>query len=227
MGIRINKMVGYGLINVTNDVFHSEFFDKLYDHELPDYFEWLETLPKDEHEIFFEAVMKKAYEKKPTFKYPDLPDSCFNMDKNVDKKDHLLSFCIRPLYHQNWYRYGDTLDHIEQSILGTDDYKIVSATQYLEVGIFPYNGFFVSTLTGESISIELMNTVNALLGILDDEIIISEYLSQIGFTTINQFKHCVKPKIPDEIVRICQYFDMFHSPSVVQSLRPMYMSWWS
>lgn len=181
MGIRVNKVLGYGLTDATKKIEAEDLpideaqeIDPInwespllkYDEEamsLDNYLAWLEV-NTDEYNIEL-VMLRKQLEQYDHFKAntnytrlsvkdPRWKHEPVNAISRGDADGGLSNvLCITPVWQlDSWHRWDDAIDWVEESYFPKPGHK--EQTSYVKVvedGIFPYSSLWMHAQTGESL----------------------------------------------------------------------------
>ena len=223
MGIRVHKMVGYGLtdveenderINWDSKVLKYAMHNEQHTHDYIEYY-------KAKHDsvclddIYIREIVKKGE------RIPRIQDAFqyaggdFGMD-NV--------FVVRPLTMTDWCRYDDTLDWIEE----TTGYDQQDRVQILADGPFPYNGLHMDARTGKRVKgdVNWWSRVSENPEYKDREDVLDSLAELFGMSH-NEAKNNLVPFVPEDIRYLCEFAEVFTTDDVFRQLRPMIYTWWA
>lgn len=142
------------------------------------------------------------------------------MEKNV--------LLIRPLFFEDWRRYDDPLDYIEETFK-SDDGQI---NWYREIpgGIFPYSGSFMNAKTGDYLKngIDLWRylTWDSFKNILTEDQF-DKVSQEFGFNDTADARINLKPIVPECVKDLCEWGKLFKDPGAWKQLRPLIYTYWS
>lgn len=223
MGIRVHKMMGYGLIDVSEEDVRLNRESPLFDYELGGqdnldrYFAWLAE--RDRFDV------AKSLEGEPGRRHSTVQE-CIEWGTVDGGMANVL--CIRPLAWNDWYRYDDAIDYAEQTYLQDEQRDSV---QVIDYALYPHSSYMDSR-TGERVGggkVDIHFWMNARRG--DDRTKALGTLDELarlgGFEShADAEAHCV-PLVPDEVRWLAEFAEVFTDPSTVLSLRPMIYTWWA
>jgi len=174
MGVRIHKILGYGLVDVktenytlSDNRFRDNFLDDIFDNEYKysekSYLEFLENKLKEykknpskfdfrEFDITLEIgfIKRKNEEGKLSSLQTRNPVYSFNFQPEFGL-DNVFSV-IPYLENDKWYRYDDMIDYVEETeIINSKDCPCKNKITVFNNGIFPYSGIFWDNRTGKRI----------------------------------------------------------------------------
>lgn len=247
MGIRVHKIIGYGLDDVKTEeykVIDPRFKPCINDHEkiwdkCEGFPEWLANNPQ-----------KAAYILHSVYRMP-IRDISFDLSlssqlmrarnkKNKDYKTHHLFvhqiefgipevMMFLPLEEASrWYRYDDTLDWVEETYLRSQENHVTNLfSETNSCGIYPYNMMmlnpFKENLTGGSKRDRLEPaSYNMATGRWDENLDPKIHDEKI----LKHMKEDWLPQIPGTIMALCAYLDIFSKPEYLYQLRPLHYIYW-
>lgn len=230
MGMRINKMLGYGLTDVATEDYritdpriNADSF--LLGPNVPpaeDYIAFLErTADMNDSEVWLETGLLKG----DTGADADSSDLC-TWRCEYGLPNVLL---LRPFGFAKWHRWASPIDVEEEAIRGKGmDYRVERTISGLE----PWSGLHMDVRTGGRIE---GNTVNlwrrVINGLSEDDTdrlpILNALARAMGYADHAEAERYIAPYVPDEIRRICQWGELFTSPEVCFQLRPLLYTYWS
>ncbi len=242
MGIRIHKILGYGLTNVKHTGTSScQIADPRFNpngYMGVDYEEREERWTMEGYKIFLQN------------KYEEMKDSnefgSFNylMEKECIKSEYLhrsitydaefgLSnvFCLTPASQINqWYRYDDMLDYVENVYLkpkiGNCNY-----VKRIKENLYPWDCLWCDSRIGEQLPFEKALAYRRLKSLSTKE---NPYYHQkdklaiqLGFEDHKQCDRFFKPMVPPVISMLCDYCKIFTNPAIIRQLQPLLYVYWS
>lgn len=242
MGIRVTKVLGYGLTDVKTRKWNiadgrinrkSPLLDYDSDATLDDYLDWLKAeYPTDEKKMeHFSMDMWLFRERERDdfdwFKETGAfdPRSLVHHGIEYMEKNVLL---IRPLSCKNWRRYDDPIDYVEEAEKFKDDPN-GTVNWYKEIpgGIFPFSGSFMNARTGERVQ-DGITLYRVLTWEGWDKIYDLEDLApKMGFEDGDDARANLVPIVPDGIRDLVKWGKLFTNDDVWKQLRPMIYTYWS
>lgn len=237
MGIRINKVLGYGLTDVANKDYritdpriNADSFLLGETPPIEDYIAYVErTTDKDDFNVQLEVAMLKEH----TGRDADSHGLC-TWQSEYGLPNVLV---LRPFGFDCWYRHDDPIDYEEEAIRGTTmEYRV----QHTLGGIHGFAGFYMDARTGKRFTGRQADLVGAWRKLVNaplrdgvseaDRIIVLDKVAQrleLGFTNHTEAERCIVPWVPDEIRRVCAWGNLFTSPEVCFQLRPLLYTYWA
>lgn len=233
MGIRLHKVIGYGLTDVvTKD--GTVLDDPRIDADSPfvggvrpdghlSYLDWLKSTPHDEDDfgLLFEIQALESGQDYGPEQYAVTWAPEYGME-NV--------LVVRPLTERTWDRSDNPIDYAEHNVTGLEPDNRVHV---LRGGLYPYDGLWMDSRTGEQIMgpdrpLHTWNTVRRAedSGWEDRPRILDHLAAQMGFTDHAEAERCVVPLVPDSVRRLCEWGGLFTGPDVWLQLRPLLYVYW-
>lgn len=232
MGIRIHKMIGYGLtdvrcadgritdprINASSRLFETE------NSILPEYLEYVEGTNEAKEEFgdaALEAQMLREHmEPVAGFNWPFFWDSEFG-DPSV--------LLLRPVAFPEWHRYDNAIDYAEETAVHSPNRPRV---ERLPIGIYPFTGCLMDARTGLDFEQRIANTFRQILfrrdrGNADREKFLKLAAKALGFDSVAEAERCVVPTVPGDIRRLAAWGELFTQPDGWKDLRPLLYVYWS
>lgn len=221
MGIRVHKVIGYGLTDVTGPD-DRRFTRNLYDlaeelWETP----WEEVLlrvAKIEKGLMCRGVSTFAYHRSWWKDGVHETTPFLSYDDEFGLKNVVLF--TSPLY-PSWHRHDETMDWMEE----TENFSQDSRVQVFQRPIYPFEGW-MDKRTGNFVRVEC----NPLQSHgRDRDAPFSEKLvlpGHNGYKTWGEAYDNTVPVIPLDITLMCRAFTVFKSDSTLLQLRPMLYVYW-
>lgn len=238
MGIRVNKMLGYGLTDVktVNDGIVDERFDPegwfFANHETR-----IKTWNTEGFLAFWEEQAEKTEFSDLAFSRTNLSEIAKKEKENPHSYNHtkfsgafihdgeygLPNVALLIPLDQigaEWYRHDDAIDYAEE----TENHDQKNRFVELPWGIYPWNASFSQPdgkrWTGEKASLvrEFMRTKS----IFPKDLIAKE----LGFETIEEAKKGILPFVPEQVRMLCLYAKMFKDLLTIFQLKPMFYVFW-
>lgn len=231
MGIRVKKMLGYGLTNVkvkdkyTLDDPRINAQSPLLRHEdvpsVGSYLKWVRN--QQDRDYGHDPWILHERDRR---RFGEL-DDCVRWEPEYGLANVL---CIRPLSCPDWYRSDDIMDYIEETALKAESAKM-ERVRRLQVGIYPWSGSYMDWRTGTRIGSEVMTWVrirNSPGARTPEGRQALEICAQaLGYKDHAQAVRYIVPVVPGEIRAIAEFGNLFTSPEVILQLRPMLYVYWS
>lgn len=242
MGLRIHKVMGYGLTDVTSKDYRitdsrintdSILLDRSEDVPAPQpYDEWLaERYPA------FDAESTK-----PLFENLDAAMERQLLEKSgAEDALRVVTWegeyglpnvlVVRPAGEADWHRHDDPIDYQEEAIRGNfTDYRVERTVG----NIHPYEGIYMDARTGEQIIGKQADLVRAWRRLINAPLkegvseaertaVLDKMAPRLGLDVKDhaEAERFIVPLVPDTIRRVCEWGELFTSPDVWRQLRPL------
>lgn len=241
MGIRVHKVLGYGLTDVKTRKYkiadgrinrESVLLDYDSKAKLDDYIAWLQVKYATDTE-------KMSHFNMDMWLFKERQDEDWNgwHDKTgaFDPRslihhgiEYMLKnvLLVRPLSCKDWQRHDDPIDWIEETMRYRDEKDgLVNWYKVLTDGIFPYSGSYMNARTGDRVKngVEL----HRFLSWKDWPGSIDETAKACGFVDEEDARANLVPMVPNEIRDLCEWGKLFTDDTVWRQLRPMIYTYWS
>jgi len=229
MGIYIHKALGYGLkdinfyidsrLNLDSGNWGSERYSKSFEG----YQDFL--LSKGTWETKSEAAsVQKLIDKGKTLnECIKIWDSSLDND-NLEEKSCILLIPASEI--GNYYRSDDTLDYYNDMVEIGHEKAMANSFKEIETGIFPYEGTYADSRTGRFILREAKQRWDYTKKFTMEQDVIDKIILDLGFETAENADTYIKPKVPENITLLAEYFDLFTSIDAVHQLTPAVATWW-
>lgn len=230
MGIRIKKILGYGLTDIVknderfarqpNDAW--EWIDEHDQEFVPAYLTWVREQRDETDRHPLEAIMlgsaqtdRKRYRGNPT-----------EMFTYNDEFGDPAVMCVTPACCPDWTRHDDMLDYCEHTIDHQDDGAVPIVRPY-PGSLYPWNDY-VDVRTGRTVrdAFDIRRTGKYLRPRAHEEVC-PEILTRNGFTSFDDAEANLAPMIPSSVRFLCEWAGLFKEPKSVYLLRPLIYSYWS
>lgn len=229
MGIRIHKVLGYGLTDLKTDK-EGKITDPRINPEgwlltdweykediwtIEGYRDWLKKHLKEHEkgtEGHFNYTMELSLlrERMKKRRKPDLGYRHIIHDSEFGLANVL---CITPMFHDDWNRYDDIIDYTESG--GMRDY-----VKLIRSGIYPYNGSFWDSRDGRRVDGQRLNWAPN----KEDRARVAQ---ELGFKNLRECNRYMRPIVPAPIRMLCEYCQIFTKTEFVRRLKPMLYVFWS
>ncbi|RTK96120.1 MAG: hypothetical protein EKK64_04780 [Neisseriaceae bacterium] len=222
MGTRVNKVLGWGLIDVKTKSekiidprFNKEGF-LFEDYEMSfNQLDLIEELKKAKDEKTLDLDLSysiKALNEKKSCIYDIVHYNC--------KK----TICFASLWNEDHRRHDDPIDYHEECAIAekNKNYSLKDKVLLLNSGIYPFLSYMDSR-TGKKLgdfafhAKRLINT-----GQQVDE----HTLAVLGFKDTKECKEFMHPVIPDSLIVSLKYLKIFNDDNTIFQLRPMIFTFW-
>lgn len=244
MGIRINKALGWGLLNVKyEDDARINWRSPLVQNNLEPvtrdrYYSYLEDLSKtaDRHnapwgEMALIRVFKDNWEK---LGHPRDRVHYWTDEENDDTG----TFLLQPFGCPDWSRTDDTMDIVVSRLAGHED--VVDHTERLYSNPWPFDGTWMNKDTGERI----MNHDGYLMAWVqmsqvalpphqrkflesDTKEALNLLSVELGFDDFWHAAEMIAPMVPHDIRNLATFGEVFTSEAAMLELRPMLYTYWA
>lgn len=242
MGIRVTKVMGYGLTDVKTRQWKiadsrinnkSPLLDWDSDISYDDYLNWLKAEYPNSNKDFKHFNMdmwlyREREEDGFDWKYSTgtrHPAELIHHGIEYMEKNVLL---IRPLSCKDWDRHDDPIDYVEETFRYSETEMGVT-NWYREIpgGIFPYSGMFINARTGEKIEDGI--TIWRILTWKDwDKMYDLETVAKkSGFFDGEDARQNLVPQVPNEITDLVKWGKLFKDENAWKQLRPIIYTYWS
>lgn len=241
MGIRIHKFIGWGLTDVQTDGeytvtdprINAERLGDLNAYEGPTLREYRDWLDKNREKDGFglprgllddwwlrDEKAKEGLDERLSGHV----GGCIRYNPEYGLKNVLA---IRPVSCDDWERYDDMIDWIEETYFHVEDNSQYDRVEELPSGIYPFNGAFMDKRTGQRVSSDIMWWVRTKNDGDDLGQIEMDTLAQAGSFAdhADALENCV-PHVPEEIRALCKFTGIFTNEDVWKDLRPILYVWW-
>lgn len=244
MGIRIHKVLGYGLTDIKTKITKRRTFindDRfnplgwfLSDYEERDdiwsfdgFMYYWKNHRQETKYLDYDIVFNLFYQEqiKEGKALPDIYN-CVVYDNEYGLKNLLL--IIPPSSVNEWYRYDNIIDYHEEIETNSS-----LSNRYIHIpwGIFPWYGCFTNlqgqryTKINSSLASEFIRTkINKRKGYTKQ---LEFYAKQLGFSSAKEAAKNIIPLIPEEVIVFCKYLNLFNDIDTIYQLRPMLYIYWS
>jgi hypothetical protein len=242
MGIRIHRMIGYGLIDLKCDR-----KGKISDPRIaPD--SVLEADRKEFDHFNRENYLKFCKKNAKGWEFDLMLEIDF-LKKKANHWDWYYSFChqsefglpnvlcITPACCKDWKQYDNTIDYYDAIVESRKSRKYMrNSVDVLENGIYPYISQYIDRRDGRDLestfACAFWQMTNAQRDAKkrrkDASFYNGNQLAQkIGFKDAEDALENMRPKQPDMIVNLCRFGKLFNDESTIRDLVPMLYTYWS
>lgn len=235
MGMRIHKILGYGLDDVQHEggritdprINVSGHLLMAPDQVGPEYRAHLEKLRDAERE-HSDAWFDIETEIQLLRATPGRLDWPVTWECEYGRQDVLL---IRPMAFGKWSRYDDPIDYAEECALHEDPTapRVVPLPQ----GIWPFESLYMDSRDGRRLDGTVKWVFDRLMhgktdGPTPEQRRAVDHLAhRLGFDDADQARTCIVPWVPGDVRRIASWGSLFTEPDVWLKLRPMLYVYWS
>lgn len=230
VGIRINKVIGYGLDDVATENY--EITDPRINPDSP----LLTGVDKDGDDYW--TFLEKAAEAGDEDAGHDLLMRKMLTDREADTRwlvTHQAEYglpnvlVVRPVGFPDWHRHDDPIDYQEEVL--REDHPDPRVTRSLG-GLYPFNGLHMDARTGKRIEGTTVNlwrrVANDASEDAKDRLKALDLLAKtLGYADHAEADRYVVPFVPHEVRHVCAWGGLFTSEEVCFQLRPMIYVYWA
>ena len=240
MGMTLQKFMGYGLkdlrfvddqlddprLNLDSPIFECTAPD------LKDYAEWLqansccERIGKEQTLFSLDLTYIHDGEEQDQDQGQRYLDDCYTWSgEDYGLREVLL---LQPLSGRDWSRRDDSIDYMTETCLGSQSFDTISRIEDLKHGIYPWNGMYMDSRSGEILPSQVMHWVRACNAEEQSSGSEMDLLAKgIGFTDHAEAQAVIAPTVPEEVRDLASFFELFPSPDTWKELRPMIYTFWA
>jgi hypothetical protein len=229
MGIRIHKMLGYGLTDVrtkkftiADPRFNPKFVENLADwtHTIEEFCHFVEKASSGwEDRILPQMIREQGIPLRES------PFTWIHHDAEFGLPKVLC--VVPPDMCSQCNRYDDLIDWTEES----QNNGSINRVQLLPSPHFPYNGTFMNRASGERYTGEQRDIAGFFhrwsRGSSPNPTLARACAKRLGFSTVREAKKTIVPWVPTAVTLLCKFLKMFREESTVFQLRPMLYVYWS
>ena len=247
MGIRISKIIGYGLIDVKYDTENWENIDPRFN---PDGYSMFDSYTKEDEfsdekfnvfidgrikseetdELFdlelLSSFRKRYAEEDGGYKSGNSIFNVMNFDPEFGMPNVMVF--IPPIHCKEWQRYDNIIDYYEPHHSDTNG-GISTGFTLLDRPIFPWEGYNdisgeqVKRLTGLNLDRYLSTKWESLKQVEKFRLKVAK---ELGFNSVEDMFNNIVPMIPKELVAALQFLKVFKNDKTIYTLRPMIYWYW-
>jgi hypothetical protein len=123
---------------------------------------------------------------------------------------------IIPPCHDDWYRFDNIIDYCEEGKLHN------SINRYEKIyPIYPYIGSYHDIRTGEKVDMHNIRVLND-----EDTDDRQEFLEEVGCKDMAEYKENIRSVIPESVVALCKWANIFKDEADINKLEPMMYVYW-
>jgi hypothetical protein len=236
MGIRIHKILGYGLTDVKVEDY--QIVDERFDQK--GYTSGEITPPGKTHRQLFLNFCKERLEK---YEYMLLHEEALRRNREWRIYDSICFdpeygkpevFMISPPFSDQYSRYDDIIDYHEEAAV-----YLNAAPRVVEIpgGIYPWSGLYFDRRTGKGLpriaELKFMQASSIMSELDDDDkgkykALLDEWArKEFGFDGLDHALENVGPMIPNEVKALCNWLHLFKEEKTIWQLRPLLYVYWS
>lgn len=229
MGIRINKVIGYGLDDVVTE--NGVITDSRINPDSP-----LLTGIDEGGDDYWAYLEKAAEAGDEDAEHDLLMWTAFGRDADTRWLVTHQAECglpnvlvVRPVGFPAWRRHDDPIDYQEEVL--RDDHPDPRVVRPLG-GLHPFNGQHMDVRTGKRIEGTMVNTwrrvVNSTSENEESRLAALDLLARgLGYADHAEAERFVAPFVPHEIRHVCAWGGLFTSEEVCLQLRPLIYTYWA
>lgn len=235
MGIRVHKMIGYGLADVkTEEGAGWRIADDRINLDSPaisrecptieEYRSWLEAR-REEGDIETDIELSMLREPEPNEGHLDLDDAVTHSGEFGLPNVLVI---VPPTYRRRWCRFDDAIDYIEETYLRKPPAEPqANWVRKLRHGIYPFIGYMDAN-TGERLDDKIFHWIRATN---TDPRPSDQELDLIakaaGMEDNRDAWERVAPFLPNDIKNIAVFLDLFTTEEALLELRPLVYTYWA
>lgn len=252
MGIRVHKMIGYGLVDIKVDGYtcidpRINMQGIITNWEDPfesaqSYFDYLQSIEaaekhKPARERKFLAHLDMSILRTASKVSEERLRLYDPKSAVVWKPEYGMAsvLCIRPVASLDWLRYDEMIDWCEETEFSPGGKSQRNWMKFLQGGIFPFNGRYMDSRDGSSLPMDAaleyvrMTHYADQWGVTDSELRDQArdlLVKRLPFDSLEECEAHFAPYVPQEIRSLCEWGNAFTDPNVVFQLRPMMYVYW-
>jgi hypothetical protein len=228
VGIRVHKVLGYGLTDLASKDPCINWDSSLLAGQASaaEYYAWLEARREaspDSFRFSMDWALLRA----------EGVEACGPWPWAVHDAEHglLEVLVIRPATQKDWFRYDDTIDYMTETYPWREDSQ-TARVQVYNHGPFPFNGSYMDARDGRKLPDlvfpwwQIMNSkvkpeeLEHTFGALD------MLAREMGFAGQDEAKANIVPQVPAEIRDLAEFGQLFTHAGTWRQLRPLLYTWW-
>lgn len=226
MGIRIHKVLGYGLTDVATE--DGAVVDPRINTQSP-LLDW-ERKPTEDYRDFVDRLAAGGDED------AQLEAALFTMaEPEGGGAGNLCTWngeyglpnvlVVRPVGFPGWSRTDDVIDYEEETLLHPGCEPRIGSLK----GIYPFNGLYMNARTGARCEATLARTWHRFdrIDSAASAGIVGRLAERLGFHDAEDARRNLVPVVPGEVRRACEWGNLFTRPDVWRQLRPMLYVYWA
>lgn len=232
MGIRLNKVIGYGLTDVVardgriDDPRINADSPWIYgDEPEQGYDDWIRERLTGDEMADLDLQLELAMLEETKGGAVDAHYAC-SWNRESCHRDGVL--LVRPAGYTQWHRYGDPIDTEEEYALHGET---ASRAVALAGGIYPFSGLWMNARTGDRLKEPHASVWQRVArkpdGTTDRNRALDLMAKTLGFEDRAETARLMVPYVPPEIRRLCEWAGLFTRPEVCLQLRPLLYVYWS
>lgn len=248
MGIRLQKLLGYGLADIQLDENNTMIDPRINLAAFSDY--GAESIQRKSmvgyRKWILENEPQTPLDEEAELSYDDiryLSRSAADEDLAPQKATdfiHLLSegqllpgskgilLCQPYLTSKEWTRSDDIFDFVEnqKDNADTKDYTDAPKVKLLPYGIWPYDGQYVDVLTGKILTSRQWRVIRTAKENKAENSFLTKVLDELGYESVEEAHQRVVPKVPAELHSLLNWANIFTNTGFIRNLKPMVVTFW-
>lgn len=248
MGIRIKKVLGYGLETTEKElsaIVNTDVFRKRLSFTTSDYNTFLEgkySKPNDETSVeeemayYLSDLCLGSWEEHKYTAYDLITVVTRPAEGKTEtgSDDDIVSLLITPpLTYEKWNHHDDPIDYYEESLkYRNSEFQLETTMQFMDHSLFPFEGSYLNHATGETVKSEMVNLTRRYIHVTKDESTPEEdkalrlLLAGLKVSSVEEFQTLIHPAPPVSVLDIAEWTGLFHDSTVAQKLRPALLKYW-
>jgi len=247
MGIRIHKMVGYGLDDVKYDTDNWKMLDPRF--AKGGYFD-LDCYQKEDNftDAGFDEYLDKAIKEDPE-EFSDLSIAQHSRKEHREKNGgeysykHTISSCVvydaefgmenvmvftPPVFGTDWQRYDDIIDYYEPTHREKDG-GINNGITLLNRPIWPFESYVDCRTMPPTRLDNLKHSLYLDFKNIEDltQKHLNFILKELNVESVEEMQEYIRPIVPEELVVLLKYLNVFADDKHIHELKPMLYWYWS
>ena len=257
IGIRIHKVMGYGITDLQLDDEGNAIIDPrvspeaadgehLWDLKLTDYQRWLKEQSDDfvaeggdlsrsefaTSDLIYMNYTEAAKERVAKDRATDY----FTLLNGYDGEDYNGKgvLLVRPFAMDDWKRYADPIDYAEDGIWQQTKYGRyegpVTNVQLLRSSPYPYDGRWWDVRTGQRVDSDTWIFIGNMLSMKEDpdrHRVVELLAQKLGYESYEEALCWVQPEVPSNVRHLLDWSGVLPNSEDYRSLRPMILTYWS
>lgn len=241
MGIRVHKVLGYGLTNVGKGTFkkkgekyqindtrfseqsiiNGDYEDREDKYSNQGFLEFLEKKPKEKTMIDIHWLKESMKKKESTHSVQD----CFVHQAEYGLPNVVV--IVPYMEIEQWTRYDSMMDYCQECYIGKKK-GCVNRVDIIDEALYPWLGH-IDGRTGrdikDSLSFAVRRVINSKAPYETEPM--DQLSKTLGFDSFDDLMKNMKPMVPEVVQWQCEYGNVFTDPNVVYQLQPMIYTYWS
>ncbi len=242
MGIRIHKVLGYGLIDIkttgkyketlADDRFNPNgyFAASIYDREETftdvGFDSYLEANKEHPDDIMNDLYILRHLREQETLQPRGRP-LCAGISNRIiyDTEGGLPNVMVfqPPVFGNDWSRYDDIIDYYDPQ--QSEDGGCATGYTLIDRAIYPFESFWDTRETPPKMLTG--NDWHWYIDAKNSPRMVDSALKKLGFKTEEEMRRCIAPVVPKEVIALLKYCKVFTNDETITELRPMIYWYWS